>query len=48
MQKELKWSSGYTRDAMRNYLGKIYHLMDAAGLPCKRDPSLLSGQPAAD
>jgi glycerol-3-phosphate dehydrogenase len=48
MQKELKWSSGYTRDAMRNYLGKIYHLMDAAGLPGKRDPSLLSGQPAAD
>jgi glycerol-3-phosphate dehydrogenase len=48
MQKELKWSSGYTRDAMRNYLEKIYHLMDAAGLSSKRDPSSLSGQPAAD
>ena len=45
MQKELKWSSGYTRDAMRNYLEKIYHLMDAAGLSSKRDPSSLSGQP---
>lgn len=48
MQKELKWSSGYTREAMSNYLQKIYHLMDSAGLCGKRDPSSFSGQPAAD
>src|SRR6201981_3246440 len=48
MQKELKWSSGYTRDAMRNYLEKIYHLMDAPAWPGNRDPFSLSRKPAAD
>jgi len=48
MQKELKWTTGYTRDAVRNYQEKIYHLMDSAGLSGKREPSSLSDQPAAD
>jgi len=48
MQKELKWTTGYTRDAIRNYQVKIYRLMDSAGLSGKREPSSLSGQPAAD
>ena len=48
MQKDLKWNSGYTRDAIRNYQEKIYRLMDSAGLSGKREPSSLSGQPAAN
>jgi hypothetical protein len=43
MQRELKWSREYTRNAMSNYLEKIYHLMDSAGVSSKRD---LLGQPA--
>jgi len=39
MQNELKWSNAYTRDAMSNYLEKIYHLMDSAGLSRQCDPA---------
>jgi glycerol-3-phosphate dehydrogenase len=48
MQKELQWSDPSTRDAIRTYTEKIYHLIETAGLSLGRHASSRSGQSAAD
>jgi glycerol-3-phosphate dehydrogenase len=35
MAKELKWAEPFARESINNYVGKINHLMDSAGLPPK-------------
>lgn len=38
MAKELKWNSAFVRTAVNSYVEKIKHLLDSAGLSCKRSP----------
>ena len=35
MAKELQWAEQFARESINNYVGKIDHLMDSAGLPHK-------------
>jgi len=48
MQKELAWTNACTRDAAANYVEKIHHLLDSAGLSRKHNLSSQSHQPATD
>jgi hypothetical protein len=32
MANELQWSEPFARESINNYVGKINHLMDSAGL----------------
>ena len=35
MAKELQWAEPFARESINNYVGKINHLMDSAGLSHK-------------
>jgi len=45
---ELGWTTAYTQEAITEYVKKIDHLFETAGLPRKVNPSSASGQSAAD
>jgi glycerol-3-phosphate dehydrogenase len=42
MAKELQWPEPFARESINNYVAKINHLMDSAGLPHERPQSLVS------
>ena len=42
MAKELKWPEPFARESINNYVGKINHLMDSAGLSHERSQSSVS------
>jgi glycerol-3-phosphate dehydrogenase len=42
MAKELRWTSSFTRAAIAQYVEKINHLLDSAGLSRKRSPVPMS------
>jgi glycerol-3-phosphate dehydrogenase len=48
MRKELQWSDPSTLEAITNYIEKIYHLIETAGLSRERHASSRSGESAAD
>jgi len=48
MRRELQWSDPSTREAITNYIEKIYHLVETAGLPREGYASSRSEQSAAD
>jgi glycerol-3-phosphate dehydrogenase len=48
MAKQLGWTSEFTLAAIADYVGKINHLLDAAGLSDKESAPPVSGQSAAD
>lgn len=48
MAEELHWNDAVARDAIKEYVEKINHLLDAAGLSFEPYASLISRQPAAD
>jgi hypothetical protein len=35
MAKELRWAEPFARESINNYVARINHLMDFAGLPHK-------------
>jgi glycerol-3-phosphate dehydrogenase len=46
MAKELRWTSSFTRAAIAQYVEKINHLLDSAGLSRKRSPVSMSYESA--
>lgn len=48
MAEELHWNDAVARDAIKEYVEKINHLLDSAGLAFEPSASLISRQPAAD
>lgn len=48
MAAELGWTTAYTQDAITEYVKKIEHLFETAGVSRKVNPSSASGQYAAD
>ena len=47
MAKELQWAEPFARESINNYVGKINHLMDSAGL-CHKDSRPSVSRVAAD
>jgi glycerol-3-phosphate dehydrogenase len=47
MAEELHWNDAVARDAIKEYVEKINHLLDSAGLAFEPSASLISRQPAA-
>ena len=48
MANELGWSDAFAREAVAGYVGKINHLIDAAGLSRERPPASIGNRSAAD